>query len=568
MNTELNNAAKRYTFAGEIFQTGFAKAKEYVLTDINPAFARYHKEGFLHIHDLEAYGKAYNCLTIDIVKGFPFDLAQNWEPNKQILFTFEYVKSLIANIANEQAGGISFANFDAEISQILNKLNVEANVAHLNLVRNCVELLIEWINQSRTRYSQECYYVSLNIGLAADLFGREIIASILDSFSNAPSISLVIRPNIIFKVHNLTNLMPKGPNHDLLLKSLSCTSKKMNPTYLLCDSRPNVDVKPKNLAIMGCRTRVVSDIYGESTSLGRGNIAYVTVNLPRLAFETVEGRNQESNEELYITFIEKWNNMASVAKDILLDRYETLINKTSNFFPANKKYRAWCCDFEGASSLADVFKHGTLSIGFIGLSEVIEILFGHRYYVKQEANYYAIELVREMRRTIDKFREEFQLNFTLLATSGEYISGRFPQIDYKLYRNSITEKGFYTNSFHVNVDSDLSIYEKLKFEGKFHCLCNGGSISYVELESSPIKNVKALLDIILASQEIGISYLGFNFPMDICENCGTQGTFERCTACGSNHIKRIRRVSGYLEELDYFTKGKKAEVERRKPNIR
>ena len=172
-----------------------------------------------------------------------------------------------------------------------------------------------------------------------------------------------------------------------------------------------------------------------------------------------------------------------------------------------------------------------------------------------------------MREIIDGFRKDTNLNFTLLATSGEYISGRFPTIDKTYYSNNLLNKGYYTNSFHVDVDSLLHPIEKLFYEGIFHDLCNGGCISYVEFSSAPLDNSEAIIEIIDAGIKYGVSYLGINYPMDICNSCGSIGTFDICSECGSNRIKRIRRVSGYLEDLDFFTKGKEAEEANRKPNI-
>jgi len=154
-----------------------------------------------------------------------------------------------------------------------------------------------------------------------------------------------------------------------------------------------------------------------------------------------------------------------------------------------------------------------------------------------------------------------------LGTSGEFISGRFPSEDKKYFTHPLIEKGFYTNSFHIDVDSRLSPFDKLKFEGPFHKFCNGGCISYIEFQSAPLENVEAISELIEFAIKYDVNYLGFNYPLDICKECGTEGTFDICCECNSTNILRIRRVSGYLEDVDFFTLGKKAEVARRKPNI-
>jgi ribonucleoside-triphosphate reductase len=171
-----------------------------------------------------------------------------------------------------------------------------------------------------------------------------------------------------------------------------------------------------------------------------------------------------------------------------------------------------------------------------------------------------------MRKQIDIFKTKTNLNFSLFAPAAEYVSGRFNDIDNKQFDSPLVNKGFYTNSFHVYVDSGITATEKIKNEGKFHPYCNGGCITYVELKEYPHDNKDALYSLLNYAQSNGIHYLGFNFPKDKCNNCGNEGVFDKCTKCGSKNIKRIRRVSGYLEITDYFTSGKKHEFVKRQDN--
>ena len=171
-----------------------------------------------------------------------------------------------------------------------------------------------------------------------------------------------------------------------------------------------------------------------------------------------------------------------------------------------------------------------------------------------------------MREQVNQFGDEENLNFSLLATSGEGISSRFVDIDIKHYDSPLFEKGYYTNSFHVDVDSMIHPFRKIQLEGAFHELCNGGSITYVELGSAPLHNTEALYDMVTCAVQTGVSYLGFNYPLDICKDCGYSGTFDTCSHCDSNNIKRIRRVSGYLEDLSNFGKGKRNEEKNRRMN--
>ena len=196
----------------------------------------------------------------------------------------------------------------------------------------------------------------------------------------------------------------------------------------------------------------------------------------------------------------------------------------------------------------------------------MEVLSGEKYWNNDMVYQSALNFVKYMRSYTDELKKEYNLNFSLLATSGEYIGGRFEEIDNKLFNSPIMGKGYYTNSFHVDVDSKLPAYRKLQLEGPFHLYANGGSISYIELAEAPLGNAEGLDELIEVAIKAGVHYLGFNFPKDVCKQCGAAGTFDVCPECGSKEITRIRRVSGYLEIQDYFTKGKMHESKNRKAN--
>lgn len=375
----------------------------------------------------------------------------------------------------------------------------------------------------------------------------------------------VFKPNIVFKVAKGVNRFDTDKNYDIFQKALLCTAKKMIPTYLLCDCPQDKDIEPEKLSVMGCRTRVVGDMYGEQTVIGRGNIANISINLPRLALEINRDFQSDTAEVKIEKLKSKWKTVADSVTEILLDRYNKVCSRDSSDFPVNYKRQMWCVPFQ---DIREVFKHGTLSIGFIGLSETIEIITGHRFYEDDCSYELALNFVKFMREYCDKQCKDKGLNFSLLATSGELISGRFLEIDKTLFpeKNDIFEKGFYTNSFHVNVDSGISAREKLRKEGPFHVLSNGGSISYIELNEAPIGNDEGLRELVEEGIAAGVRYLGINFPLDCCNNCNAHGVFDVCPMCGSNDVTHIRRVSGYLEILDGFTNGKKNEAKTRTSN--
>lgn len=558
------NAANRYSYIGEIYDVGANLTKEKVLKSLPIKWRNLHKKGYIHIHDLDAYEFTYNCLTFDILKDFPYERFKDMDQQRKILCTFEYIKRLFTDIGNEQSGGMAIANFDNEIATILANLQVSFNTENKRTIANAIYNLIIWCTKTHTRMGKTSYYVSLNIGLAENEFARFIAYTLIDEFEKASD--LVFKPNIIFKVKKGVNCFENDKNYDLLKKSLLCTAKKMIPTYVLCDSSPNKTINPKKLAIMGCRTRVVDNLFGEKSSIGRGNIANISINLPRLALEVESKFGNLTFNEKRKKFVERWNQIAKMTKDILLDRFNKVCKCSLEEFPINKRHNLWVEDF--GTDLKKVFRNGTLSLGFIGLSEAFEILSKKRYYKNKEVYDVALDFVKHMRNYCDNLIKRYNLNFSLLATSGELISGRFVDIDRKEFKTSVPifEKGFYSNSFHINVDSNLSGFEKIKIEGSFHNFCNGGCITYVELGEAPIGNYEGLLEYVEYAIKSGVHYLGFNFPKDVCDKCGVSGIFDVCPHCGSKKITRIRRVSGYLEVLDGFTQGKKNEEKTRRPN--
>jgi ribonucleoside-triphosphate reductase (formate) len=473
------NASERISYVGKIFKKGEKLVKEEVLNNMNPDWAKLHREGYIHIHDIDAYGLTYNCLTFNILNRFPYEGMKNFSQTRKIQAVFDYYREIIAKIGNEQSGGMSFANFDLDTATILKNLGIEEDHVNLEVIRNCISGLIYWCNNTHERMGQVSYYVTLNIGLADNDLARIICEMVIGEFENAPY--YVYKPNIVFKVRSHTN-------QDLLERSLLCTAKKMIPTYLLCDSAPNKSFDPYELAIMGCRTRVVQNEHGKETSIGRGNIGYITVNLPRIAFDVDKEINSASTGGKLELFRKNWLQIAENVKDILLDRYRKLLKLDIEDFPTNAQYDLWIEDFSKADRVEEIFKNGTFSIGFIGLSEAIEILTGKKYYLGNNEYQIALDFVKFMRGYVNKLRAEYKMNFTLLATSGEFISGRFPQMDSTVYQHQLINKGFYTNSFHIEVDSGLPSFEKIEKEAPFHSLCNGGCITYVELKEAPVGN--------------------------------------------------------------------------------
>ena len=558
-----DNAANRTSYVGYVYNIGEKTFKNEILNSLKPEWSKLHKEGYIHIHDLDAYGLTYNCLTFDLIRKFPYEEFNNLSDSRKVLRLFEFIKDLFTKLGNEQSGGMAFANFDNEIAEVLEKLNVNYE-NYKELISDSISELILWCNGNHSRMGQTSYYVTLNIGLAKNESARFIAKTLIDNFLNLGD--LVFKPNIVFKVHDGVNLKKDDPNYDLLQLALNCTAKKMIPTYLLCDCKCDKEYNPENLSIMGCRTRVVTDLFGEDSVMGRGNIANISINLPRLALEVEQKYSELNIDEKMDKLMSAWDEIACITKDILLDRYYKTCKRDADDFPTNSSYHLWCEDFKG--NLEEVFKHGTLSLGFIGLSEAIEVINKEKYYSGIDNYIRTLGFVKHMRDYCDFLKNQYHLNFSLLATSGELISGRFIDFDKKLFKPDVDifSKGYYTNSFHIDVDSRLPGYKKIQLEGLFHELCNGGCITYIELGEAPLSNVEGLEEYINIAIKAGVHYLGFNYPKDVCNDCGFTGVFDDCPHCKSKNITRIRRVSGYLEILDGFTKGKKAEEKNRRSN--
>lgn len=547
----MDNAAIRENFASSIYMTGADAAKEEILSSLPEELARKHREGDLHIHDLESFGRVYNCSTPDLYQYLDSQAYYCHSERGTIFETFEKVKLLISSLANCQAGGIGFGNFDIDMGRFLAGMEISHSDSSVDALREAMMLFLDWINYTRTRFCRETYYLTLNVGLATGFWGRQITAILIDRFMNSPK--SFTKPNIVFKVSGKINREPGSANYDLYQQALACTAKRMIPTYLLLDSAPNRDRDPYNLNIMGCRTRVYDNMNGPEGTIGRGNIAYVSINLPRIALLSADMAD----------FYARLKKNMDACVRILKIRRERLRETSGKYMEYVFTHHLW----RDGATMDDLLLSGTYSIGFIGLSETVEVLAGAKFFADDDSYRLAREIVEFMNRYVLRKRQEEHTNYSLLSTPGEMLSGRFCHLDERFCPHPIQEKGFYTNSFHVEVDSMVSLFDKIRLEGVFHELCTGGSITYVEFASAILENTEGLADAVRYAETCGVSYLGFNFPLDICNACGRDGTFDTCPHCGSNDILRLRRVSGYLENMAYFTEGKKAEARRRKANL-
>lgn len=526
---------------GNIVAVGERGCKQSVLRGVIPEkYAKLHEQGYIHIHDLEFYEKTYNCIGLSVG-----DLVKN--RNLQISAVLRQLYRGIVNLTNNQSGGIGFLSFDCDMAEF--RVD-ESDEILLDAFRDFFEDL-----NLPTRKGCERPYTTLNIGCGISENARKITKAVLEAYLKGDSNdNPFIFPNIVFKYSRDINGDEFSPNYDLYQLALKVTANRMVPTYFNCDVPFNRSANPNKIGIMGCRTRVVADKYGESTGLNRGNIACVTVNLVRLAVE--------SNCD-FQKFLRKIQFMLNDCKELLLHRLNILCDGRAPIYAIrNGLY------LDSSNGLEQAFRHETLSIGFIGLWDALSEIFGvdfsevdnlHKY------REYALSILRFMRQKVDSFSEESHMNFSLLASAAEGTTGFFAENDFKRLQCKSAKKGFYTNSFHVPVDVYVRLFEKIELEAPFHALCNGGCITYVELGEQPCFNVDAVHKVVNYAMKNNCNYFGVNFPLDICNDCHHFGRIDdKCSSCGSTNVHHLRRVSGYLSEQACFTRGKRRELSLRR----
>lgn len=543
MKKIIDLADRKRNPAGEILEAGQNYRKNEVLNNVVPEKnAKKHRDRTCHIHDLEYYDITYNCLGVSVM-----DMIGNRSRSFRGMLCALYRK--IVDLANRQSGGIGFINFDSDIASYV------GGESDTEIIDAFHEFFLD-LNMS-TRKGCEKPYVTFNFGLDTSVNGRRATLRMLEAYEKGDDRgNPFIFPNMVFKMKREINLEQNAVNYDLYCKALSVTAKRMIPTYFNCDSISNKMYLPETIGIMGCRTRVVTNVNGREGSLNRGNIACVTLNLVQMAYQC------NGNMETFYSLLDE--NLES-AKEVLLHRFHTLCEKgmfeeyyDEKYYLDSDKHHAFT-----------MLKNGTLAIGFIGLWDAIGTIVGKDIEMPSIIDKHykmAIEIIERMRDYTDKITREETLNFSLLATAAEGVTGNFAQFDNENMGKNFKacKKGYYTNSFHVPVTMELNYKEKIDFEGRFHRLCNGGSITYVELKEMPERNIEAVKEIIEYAYKNDCNYIGINFPMDNCCSCGFTGRIiERCPCCKSDKIRRLRRVSGYLSEEKSFTAGKRKELQQR-----
>ena len=349
-----------------------------------------------------------------------------------------------------------------------------------------------------------------------------------------------IFPIQIFKVKEGINFNPGDPNYDLFRLAMRVSAKRLFPNFSFVDAPFNLQYykegRPETeIAYMGCRTRVMGNVCGEETTPGRGNLSFTSINLPRLALEA-----NGNIQEFYIYL----NDMLDYVLKQLLHRYKKQCSRTVRNFPFLMGQGVWrgAEKLEIDDTLQDVLRNGSLAIGFIGLAETLTMLMGAHHGQSEAAQECGLDIVRHIREFCDLASEELGLNITCLATPAESLSGRFVKMDKEMYGviEGVTDKDYYTNSFHIPVGFPITASEKIRLEAPYHALTNGGHISYVEIDGDSTKNMAAFESIIRYMKECGIGYGSINHPVDRDPVCGFNGIIDDvCPCCG----RREHRVT-------------------------
>lgn len=419
-----------------------------------------------------------------------------------------------------------------------------------------MEALIHNLNTMNSRAGAQNPFSSINYGTDISPEGRMVTRNVmLATESGLGNGETPIFPIHIFKVKEGVNYNEGEPNYDLFKLAIRVSAKRMFPNFSFIDAPFNLQYYKEGdynteIAYMGCRTRVIGNIYDPSREIvtGRGNLSFTTINLPRLGIEAHKDIDK---------FYRDLDAMMELVFEQLLQRFKIQCSKRVKNFPFLMGQGVWIDSekLDESDSIAEILKHGTLSVGFIGLAECLKALIGVHHGESEEAQKLGLEIITHMREKADAKSKKTGLNFTLLATPAEGLSGRFIAIDKKHYGEipGITDKDYYTNSFHVPVYYPISAFKKIHIEAPYHALTNAGHISYIELDGDPLKNLDAFERIVRYMKDEGIGYGAINHPIDRDPCCGFTGIIDdECPKCHRHDsevvLDRIERPKMFLNE--------------------
>jgi anaerobic ribonucleoside-triphosphate reductase len=431
-----------------------------------------------------------------------------------------------------------------------------------------MEALIHNLNTMNSRAGAQVPFSSINYGMDTSPEGRLVMRNLLHSTEEGlGGGETPIFPIQIFRVKEGVNYNPGDPNYDLFKLACRVSAKRLFPNFSFLDAPFNLQYyvpgRPETeIAYMGCRTRVIGNVHDRSKEIsnGRGNLSFTSINLPRLAIKANHNVEQ---------FFSELDRMIDLVVDQLMERFEIQARKKVRNFPFLMGQGVWL-DSEKLGwndEVREVLKHGTLSVGFIGLAETLKALIGQHHGESQQAQNLGLEIIGHMRTRCDEYSQKTGMNVTLLATPAEGLSGRFVRLDRARYGviPGVTDRDYYTNSFHIPVYFPIGAVEKIQLEAPYHVLTNAGHISYVEMDGDTAQNLEAFEKIVRVMKESGIGYGSINHPVDRDPVCGYNGVIgDTCPKCGRSEdehkFERIRRITGYLVgTLDRFNNAKRSE---------
>ncbi|MEK4276804.1 anaerobic ribonucleoside triphosphate reductase [Paenibacillus sp. FSL R7-0026] len=606
------------SFSGKMSRLGSETAKWHALRHVLPEeLAQAVENGDLYVHDLDQYALGTtNCIFI------PFDrlLAAGFNTGNGSVRTPQTIMSAMALVAiifqsqqNSQYGGVSANKIDWDLAPYVQRsfrkhyrkgqrlfgehALLEDEQLHLDSIEaknqcprayafayeeteletgQAAESLIHNLNTMSSRAGGQIPFTSLNYGLCTSAEGRLVSRSLLEAtIRGLGNGETPVFPQHIFQCKQGVNQAQEEPNYDLFRLAVTCSSRRMYPNFVNVDASFNLPYyHPEDpdtiIATMGCRTRTLADRFGRNRQSGKGNLSFNTINLVKLGirFGICQGARAVADRAGFYTALESVMHNAASG---LLHRYRIQTAQPAKASDFMMREGVW----EGGEQLgpnepvADLLKHGTLSLGFIGLAECMTALYGRHHGQDPHVHREALNIIRTMREFCDRMSEQHNLNITLFATPAEGLSGKFTKIDRERYGiiAGVNDREYYTNSFHIPVYHTLPAYQKIELEAPFHTLCNAGAISYVELDGNVRANTTAFLRIVQYALAQDIGYFSINHPIDRCPACGYEGVIgDVCPGCEAHenhvHFQRLRRVTGYLTG-DYkvrFNAAKQAEV--------
>ena len=633
------------TAMGSMLKFGSEGAKQfYDMYVLDPRFAQAHREGDIHIHDLDFYTLTTTCCQIELTTLFKdgFSTGHGYLREPQDITSYAALACIaIQANQNDQHGGQSIVDFDYGMAPGVKKTfikryrmnlaralellvgdtdaeqrarammdetaaqglapQLEEDEAHRAAMKEALlpevkddalaerildfaqrhaaeetdkatyqamEALVHNLNTMNSRAGAQVPFSSINYGMDTSAEGRMVMKNLLHATeAGLGGGETPIFPIQIFRVKEGVNFNPGEPNYDLYRLAIRTSAKRLFPNFSFVDAPFNLQYyKPGHpeteIAYMGCRTRVMGNVYDPDREIAprRGNLSFTSINLPRIAIK--------ANGDVQWFFEELERKMQLVTEQ-LDERLAIISKKKVRNFPFLMGQGVWIDseNLDWNDSVAEVLKHGTLTIGFIGLAEALKALRGKHHGESEESQNLGLEIIGTMRAYTDKLSRERGLNYSLIATPAEGLSGRFVRLDKERFGviPGVTDRDYYTNSFHVPVYYPCSAFHKLSIEAPYHALTNGGHISYVEMDGDPLQNLDAFEKIVRFMHDKGIGYGSINHPVDRDPVCGYNGIIgDECPCChrteSTRPFERIRRITGYLVgTLDRFNNAKRAE---------